>query len=62
LDKGIIINADIVVCLANVPLIGINLRAAIAGMETMVNYGMMHDYNMEKNIWLMGEEAEKQKA
>lgn len=55
LDKGIIINADIVISLANVPLIGVNLRAAIAGMETMVKYGMMRDYDMEKNMWLMSE-------
>lgn len=55
LDKGIIINADIVISLANVPLIGVNLRAAIAGMETMVKYGMMRDYDMEKNMWLTKE-------
>lgn len=61
LDKGIIINADIVISLANVPLIGVNLRAAIAGMETMVKYGMMRDYNMEKNMWLV-KETPKQEA
>ena len=55
LDKGIILNADIVISLANVPLVGVNLRAAIAGMETMVKYGMMRDYDMEKNMWLQKE-------
>jgi len=55
LDKGIIINADIVISLADVPLIGVNLRAAIAGMETMVKYGLMRDYDMEKNMWLVKE-------
>lgn len=47
LDKGIIIDADIIISLANVPLIGINLRAALAGMETMVKYGMMRGYDLE---------------
>lgn len=61
LDKGIIINADIVLSLANVPLIGVNLRAAIAGMETMVKYGLMRDYDMEKNMWLQ-KETPKQEA
>lgn len=55
LDKGIILNADLVISLADVPLIGVNLRAAIAGMETMVKYGLMRDYDMEKNMWLKKE-------
>ena len=57
LDKGLVINADLVISLAGVPLIGVNLRAALAGMETMVKYGMMQDYDMEKNIWLPPPEA-----
>ncbi len=52
LDKGIILDADLVISLADVPLIGVNLRAAVAGMETMVKYGLMRDYDMEKNMWL----------
>ena len=55
LDKGIIINADIVISLAEVPLIGVNLRAALAGVETLVKYGLMQDYDMKKNIWLKRE-------
>jgi len=43
LDKGLIINADIIISLAGVPLLGINLRAALAGMETMLKYGLMKD-------------------
>ncbi|GEM_PF-1852409 len=45
LDRGLVLEADIVICLAGVPLIGINLRAALAGMETMVQYGMMQDWD-----------------
>lgn len=47
LDKGVVIDADVVISLANVPLIGINLRAALAGMETMVKYGFMQEYDLE---------------
>jgi hypothetical protein len=43
LDKGLVIDADIVVSLAGVPLLGISLRAALAGMETMLKYGLMKD-------------------
>lgn len=45
LDRGVVINADIIICLAGVPLIGINLRAALAGMETMVRYGVMTEWD-----------------
>lgn len=41
LDKGLIIHADIIISVAGIPLIGINLRAALAGIETMLDYGMM---------------------
>lgn len=44
LEKGLVINADIVICLAGVPLVGINLRAALANIETMAKYGVMTDW------------------
>jgi len=45
LDRGVVINADIIISLAGVPLIGFNLRAALAGMETMVKYGVMKEWD-----------------
>jgi len=45
LDKGLVINADIIISVAGIPLIGVNLRAALAGMETMVKYGMMKTWD-----------------
>ena len=45
LDRGLVINADIIISLAGVPLIGINLRAALGGMETMVQYGIMKEWD-----------------
>lgn len=45
LEKGVVISADIVITLAGIPMIGINLRAAVAGMETMLKYGMMQEWD-----------------
>ena len=45
LDKGLVINANIIISLAGVPLIGVNLRAALAGMETMLEYGLMKEWD-----------------
>lgn len=45
LNKGLLINADIIISVAGIPLIGVNLKAAIAGMETMIEYGMMRDWD-----------------
>ncbi|KTG10956.1 hypothetical protein AUR64_07215 [Haloprofundus marisrubri] len=40
LDKGIVINADIVVSVGQTELLGIELRAAIASFETAAQYGL----------------------
>ncbi len=45
LTEGVILQADVVVTVADIPLIGINLRAAIAGMETMTEYGVFADWD-----------------
>ncbi len=47
LDKGLVLNADLVITMGDVPLIGINLKAAIAGMETMLQYGLMREFDKE---------------
>jgi len=41
LAKGVILHADLIISVSGVPLIGVNLKAAIAGMKTMLDYGMM---------------------
>jgi hypothetical protein len=51
LDKGLVINADLIISLAGVPLIGVNLRAALAGMETMLQYGMMKEWDEHTRAW-----------
>jgi len=45
LDRGLVINADIIISVAGIPLLGVNLRAALAGMETMLKYGIMKDWD-----------------
>ena len=47
LDKGIVIRAGIIISLAGIPMLGINLGAAIAGMETMLKYGIMEEWDKE---------------
>lgn len=51
LDRGIILHADLIITFAGVPLIGISLRAALAGMETMLMYGMMKEWDESTRAW-----------
>ncbi len=40
LDKGLVINADIVVSIADTELLGIKIRAALASFATAAQYGL----------------------
>jgi hypothetical protein len=51
LDKGLVIHADLIISVAGVPLIGVNLRAALAGMETMLSYGLMKEWDEQTRAW-----------
>ena len=51
LDRGLVIHADVIVSVAGIPLIGISLRAALAGMETMLRYGMMEAWDERVRDW-----------
>ncbi|NPV52085.1 MAG: gas vesicle protein [Firmicutes bacterium] len=42
LEKGVVLNLDLIIGLADIPLVAINLRAAIASVETMARYGIMN--------------------
>lgn len=50
LDDGIIVEADVVISVADVALIGINLRAAIAGMTTMTEYDLFEEERADRGI------------
>ena len=61
LEKGLIIDADIVISVAGIPLLGVKLRAALAGMETMLKYGMLTQWDQEIRAWERARRAPKQK-
>lgn len=62
LDKGIILNADVIIHVAGIPLIGINLRAALAGIETMLDYGMMEAWDESVREWYAKEYEKRKEA
>ena len=53
LDKGVVINADILVSVAGVELLGIKIRAAVASFETAARYGLEFPSgtNLEVPAW-----------
>ena len=44
LNKGVILNADLIITVADVPLLAANLKLALASVETMLMYGVMNDW------------------
>ena len=57
LDKGIVINADIVIYLCDVELLSIKLRAALASFETAAKWGLAFpsDMRMAQRIPVVAE-------
>ena len=51
LNKGVVLNADLIITVAGIPMIGVNLRAVLASMETMLDYGMMEDCDKTTREW-----------
>lgn len=47
LDKGLVINADIVISLCKTELLSIRLRAALASFETAAKWGMAFPGDMK---------------
>jgi len=47
LDKGLVLNADILITVAGVPLLGVSLSAALAGVDTMTKYGLFTQWDKE---------------
>jgi hypothetical protein len=45
LEKGLVLNADLVIHVAGVPLLGVNLKACLAGVDTMLKYGVWRDWD-----------------
>ena len=59
LVKGVILHADVIISVSGVPLIGINLKAAIAGLTTMVDYGMMGTWDEQIRKSVLAESIEE---
>lgn len=47
LRDGVVVEADVIVSVAEIPLIGVKLRAAVAGMKTMTDYGMFESFDRD---------------
>lgn len=52
LNKGVILHLDLIISVADIPLIGVSLKAAIAGIETMLEYGMMRQWDEQTRAWV----------
>ncbi|MDD3268175.1 MAG: gas vesicle protein [Syntrophomonadaceae bacterium] len=59
LDKGLILNADLIIHIAGIPLIGINLKACLAGIDTMLLYGIWSDWEEAQRIIALEERRKK---
>jgi len=55
LNKGLVLDADLIITVAGVPLVGMKLRAILAGMETMLEYGIMDDWDRHTREWYENE-------
>ncbi len=62
MDKGVVVKLDLIVGMAGIPLIGISLHAAIAAIETMLQYGMMEDWDSRTRAVGNGEAEWRQPA
>lgn len=48
LRDGAVLRADVIISVAEIPLVGLKLTAAIAGMETMNEYGLFEQWDIER--------------
>jgi len=62
LDKGLMLDADLIIHVAGIPLLGIKLRAALAGMETMLKYGIWQDWDEAQRAIATEEYRQKKMA
>jgi hypothetical protein len=60
LDKGIVLKLDLIIGVAGIPLIGISLQGAIAAIETMLEYGMMEDWDADSRAYAIRETRRRQ--
>ena len=61
LDKGLILDADLIIHVAGIPLLGVKLKAAIAGMETMLKYGIWEGWDAAQRAVAVEEQRLKER-
>jgi hypothetical protein len=59
LHKGLVLNAYVIITVSGIPLIGLNLRAILASVDTMVAYGMWKDWDQARRAIASEEERHK---
>lgn len=59
LEKGLVLNADLLISVAGIPLLGVNLRACLAGIETMLKYGIWQDWDEGQRAMATRERRQK---
>lgn len=62
LDKGLVINADIMVSVAGVELLGIRIRAALASFETAARYGLEFPAGTDRDTVAWNEAIEQKET
>ncbi len=62
LDKGMWLGADVIIGVAGIPLVGLNLRLLAAGMSTMLQYGLMTDWDAAIRAWERDDRRSKKQA
>lgn len=48
LEKGVMLRLDLIISVADIPLVGLQAQLAIASIETMNAYGMMADWDTQR--------------
>lgn len=51
LNKGLVLNADILISVGGIPLIGLSLKLLAAGIETMLEYGIFEQFDKDTRAW-----------
>jgi gas vesicle structural protein len=62
LDKGLVINADIMVSVAGVELLGIRIRAALASFETAARFGLEFPSGTDRDTVAWREAIERKES
>ncbi len=62
LDRGLVLNTDVIIHVAGVPLLGIKLGAILAGMQTMLDHGIWQDWDEAQRLTAAAERNKKRNA